>query len=483
MRPAGQNGSDADPMISILHRSYARLLATSVVLGVVSLSAPGFAAESSSEPEERLQRLEDALEAQNQKIAEQARALDKQARVIAEQQDTLERLWGEIGEQRVTLQLHVEPDAPWANLAGTVPLTADYYGGLRYHVWSPIHPAVYTTAGPGATQAAGAQFQRAQADDQVAPVGEPPSRAVPASDLAGVREVGGVLTPKGVLVVEPQFQYSQSNISRFFFQGVEIAETLLIGLIEATDSDRDTLVASAALRYGVTDRLEVEVRVPVVYRDDRVIRRVISTQEETRGRLDAFSVGDIEASARYQINDGSASWPIFVGNLRVKSITGVGPFDVDRDEDGIEQELPTGSGFWAVQPGITAIYPSDPVVFFGNVNYLWHFEMGIDEEIGESFIGDVDPGDVIGVSMGMGLALNERTSFSITYEHNFILKTTTEVNGVDVESETLDVGLLRFGFGYRLKEWLGLNVNLGVGVTEDAPDVTITIRTPIRFSF
>ena len=47
----------------------------------------------------------------------------------------------------------------------------------------------------------------------------------------------------------------------------------------------------------------------------------VSMKFETMAVVDAFGLGDIEASLRYQVNKGLDGWPIFVGNLRVKSDT------------------------------------------------------------------------------------------------------------------------------------------------------------------
>src|SRR3546814_12959532 len=94
------------------------------------------------------------------------------------------------------------------------------------------------------------------------------SSDVCSADLARP-ELGGVLTPKGTLVVEPSIQFSHSQVNRFTFLGVEILDTFLIGLIEAQDANRDLDQAAVTARYGITNGLAAEIKVPYVYRDDR----------------------------------------------------------------------------------------------------------------------------------------------------------------------------------------------------------------------
>ncbi|MCH8869262.1 MAG: hypothetical protein IIC85_06090 [Chloroflexi bacterium] len=132
------------------------------------------------------------------------------------------------------------------------------------------------------------------------------------------------------------------------------------------------------------------------------------------------------------------------------------------------------------------IYPSDPAVFFAKVSYLSHLERGINKTIGGSLIGDVDPGDVIGITFGMGIGLNERTSFSIGYDHSFIGETKTEItpaggSKVTRTSESLDVGALVLGFSHVVSDRIAVNLNFSAGITDDAPDIVMTLRVPIRF--
>ncbi len=46
---------------------------------------------------------------------------------------------------------------------------------------------------------------------------------------------------------------------------------------------------------------------------------------------------------------------------------------------------------------------------------------------------------------------------------------------------TVQLGQLLFGYSYKLSQKTTFNVSLGIGVTQDAPDVQMTVRLPIRF--
>jgi len=312
------------------------------------------------------------------------------------------------------------------------------------------------------------------------PVGEPPAQQPPRPEVQAIPELGGVLTPKGTLVLEPSIQYSHSQVNRFTFVGVEILDTFLIGLLEAQDADRDLYQAAVTARYGITDRLEVELKLPYIYRDDRIsfIIPQVDPDAQLTQDVDGDGIGDIEFGLHYQINSGLNDWPIFIGNLRYKAPTGKGPFDVDRGANGLETELATGSGFHAIEPSVTILYPNDPVVFFGNFGYLFHLPDDVDKTFNDQTIGEVDPGDAFRMSLGMAYSINERSSFTLGYKHDFIGETTTEVNGVELSSSTLSVGSLLLGYSYQINDYSSANLNFELGVTDDAPDVLMTLRVP-----
>jgi hypothetical protein len=319
------------------------------------------------------------------------------------------------------------------------------------------------------------------------PVGEAPSGESEAEQLRAhveaVPEGQGVLTPRGTFVFEPSVEYVQSSTDRLVFRGVELVPGLQLGIIEASTADRSTGVGTGTFRYGVTNRLEAEVRVPFIYRHDTI--QVVQQRDQGIVRnltYDERDIGDVEFALRYQLNQPKKPQePIFVGSIRVKSDTGKGPFDVDYDEFGIATGLATGSGFWAVQPGVNFLLPSDPVVLYGGVSYLYNISRNVNKTIGGALVGRVDPGDAISGNLGFGFALNPRFSFSLGYEHSYIFPTTTEIGGTLQRSSRLQVGALVLGMSYRLSERQTMNWNFEIGATKDAPDVAITLRLPIDF--
>ena len=330
-----------------------------------------------------------------------------------------------------------------------------------------------------ACTAVDAQQQQSPAPPVQGPVGQAPQAPEQPPEVAQIfADQPGVLTPKGALTLEPSLQYANSTNNRVALVGFTIIPAITIGLINIQAVERDTWTAALTSRYGVTNRLELETRIPYLYRKDSIITRPAATPSVADSVFDASGdgIGDVEVAARYQLNRGGADSAYYVATLRAKSRTGTSPFEVELDPTtNLERELPTGSGFWAVQPQLTWLLPSDPVVLFGSLSYLYNFE----RDVGRGF-GTIDPGNVFGFNIGMGLSLNEKFSFSVGYDHSSIAAPrqkgdfTTQL----AAASTVQVGTLLIGGAYQLGKATTLNVSVGVGVTGSAPDLQLTVRLP-----
>src|SRR5690554_4456562 len=139
------------------------------------------------------------------------------------------------------------------------------------------------------------------------PVGQAPVETPPEQpEVQAIADIGGVLTPRGRLVIEPSLQYSHSGVNRITFRGIDIYNALLIGVFNIEDAERDIWTASLTGRLGVTDRLELELKIPYVYRDDTLTYSVpnVDPSFEPDRELSGNGLGDIEVTARYQLNRG-----------------------------------------------------------------------------------------------------------------------------------------------------------------------------------
>jgi len=418
-----------------------------IACAALAAASPARAADPPDEAAARLESLQ-------KQVNEQAARLDALRRSVAEEESRLNEVKRTLGAEVLASQ----------RARGVAPDTA-----------AQASTSASTSPEPAAQR----------------PVGQAPESEGRAPVVAQIFEQPGVLTPKGKGVLEPSLQYSYSSSNRIALVGYTVIPAILIGVIDVREVKRNTVNATLTGRYGLTNRFEIEARVPYVYRSDTSIGREFLEGAATDNAFNAtgHGVGDVEVTGRYQFNDGGADTPYFVGSLRFKSRTGKDPFEVETSRnvlglrDGVQTSLPTGSGFFGLQPALTVLFPSDPAVFFGTVSYLHSFKRSNvtrQTDAGPENLGAIQPGGVLGFNFGMGLGLNEKSSFSIGYDHASVGK--TKQNGASAaDSVRVQLGTLLLGYSYRLNNQRSLNVSLGAGLTRDTPDVTLTVRMPVTF--
>ena len=84
------------------------------------------------------------------------------------------------------------------------------------------------------------------------------------------------------------------------------------------------------------------------------------------------------------------------------------------------------------------------------------------------------------MNFGMGLALNERSTFSLGMDLYSVGR--TKQNGAAVVSSVrTQLASLLLGYSYRLSPTTTLNVSAAAGLTPDTPNLTLTVRIPISF--
>lgn len=446
------------------------VLANCVSLAVAGLAQAQDAPVGSKNP--RLDHLEDQLEQQS-RIIEQLRTS------MATQESNMAELRRALADERLD----------------------DARGrGQKSDEWSMPVPAAASTAAVAAVVANAELTQQ----DSERPVGRAPESDSRPPAIAQIFEQPGVLTPRGKFVFEPSMQFGYSANDRVALVGFTIIPAILIGLIDVRQVKTTTVAATLTGRYGLTNRLELEAKIPYLHVDGDTVSREIFTGSAQDKVFNASGrgIGDVEVTARYQINNGGADKPFYIGWLRYKSRTGKDLFEVVTDcvtrcvanatGTGLPLELPTGTGFQSIQPGVTWLFPSDPVVFFGSLSYLHNFKRSnVSRTVlsaapapfsptSTDFIGDIEAGDIIGFNVGMGLALNEKAAISFGYDQNIVGK--TKQNGVDSPGAVrIILGTLLLGGSYRFTDRVSLNVALGVGVTRDTPDISLTARVPISF--
>ena len=302
---------------------------------------------------------------------------------------------------------------------------------------------------------------------------ERPRSEKPAEAL--LLEAGAILLPQGILQVEPSIEYSHWSTNDIAIAGFTVFEAIVIGTIRVDELNRDIVTGALTLRYGILDRLQADVRVPVLWRQDQEVLGV-GTTNETERTIDNFNIGDLEASLSYQALNERGWIPAVIARVRARFPTGENPFEIPTEDVNGNLRLtepPTGSGFYGVGPGVTAVWTSDPVVFYVGGTYLFNLERNF------TGFGDINPGNSFEWLAGINIALSERVALNVTFIDQ--INWSTDQNGVEVAGTSFNDGRVVLGASISLSPNTTLLVGAGIGLTDDSPDFTFTVSLPITF--
>ena len=218
------------------------------------------------------------------------------------------------------------------------------------------------------------------------------------------------------------------------------------------------------LQYGVLDNLTFTASLPLVAKSD------LLKDTSTAG------LGDISLGARWEpfpLQAGRLPLILF-GNLSTK--TGDSPYEVNATSD-----LATGKGYYSVGIGASTRKYIDPVVLFASVSANYGLkEEGLNQRRGTRVINAFDPGISGGFAFGFAYSFNYDVSMTMSYQQSFntgaefSYHTGESYSPADQTSSTFAISL-----GVRVSPDTIVNGTVGLGLTEDAPDVSLGLSFPL----
>jgi hypothetical protein len=285
-------------------------------------------------------------------------------------------------------------------------------------------------------------------------------------------ERGAILLPQGVLQIEPSLEYTRYSSERVAVSGLTVFEAIAIGRVSVDKLSRDLYTAAVTARYGLLDRLQVDMRIPYMNRQDK---ETIGTG--VPGAIDhnthGSDIGDIDASLMGQALRGQEAIPGVILRLRGRFPTGTHAFEIPTEVIAGNtrlKEAPTGAGYYSVAPGFTLTWRSDPVVFFSGANYSFNLERTFGTR------GTVNAGDTVEIFLGLAVAVNERIGLNMSFLDG--VTGSTKVNGVTQSGTAFNDGRLILGTSIVVSPTSTVSVSAGAGLTRESPDFTLTIGLP-----
>lgn len=237
-----------------------------------------------------------------------------------------------------------------------------------------------------------------------------------------------------------------------------------------------TITNTFTAQYGVLDNLTFSASIPLVAKSN--------TLKDTT----TAGLGDINLGARWE------PFPLKAGRLplilfgSVSTKTGDSPYEINPEKD-----LSTGKGYYSVGVGASTRKYIDPVVLFTSVSANYGFkESGLNQVRGggnsqgeggdgqRRILDTFEPGITGGFSFGFAYSFNYDVSLTMSYQQSFNMNTSfryatgEKFNAADQTSSIFAIAL-----GVRVNPETIVNGTLGIGLTEDTPDVTLGLSFPL----
>ena len=317
------------------------------------------------------------------------------------------------------------------------------------------------------------------------------------------RSVEDVLQQQHVLFNQPLtleigLNYARYDRKQLTLNGFLALDAIFLGSIAVEDVASDTFTYIFAARKGITRDLSASIEVPLVqrwttYQKGGAGGSAAAVAEASVGG--DVVVGDVTAGASYRLFPETPTRPEIALYTSVGIPTGQAPYGIpwnvlERGNDNFIQfavptKQPSGQGVWSINLGASMLKTLDPAILFANAGVTHTFSKhfaDLDNSSNTISPGSVDLGNAFNYGVGVAFALNERMSLSMSFSErlNGSARIRPDATGVwekiigsDGNAATLGIGMT-----YALSERMTFVGNLGIGLTPDAPDFSITAKLP-----
>ena len=246
------------------------------------------------------------------------------------------------------------------------------------------------TIRPGARRPTFAAACRGEVGADPGPLGGTATGPASHGDRADFIERRRRPDPKGQIVLDPSIEYDYWSQNQLGVNGFQIIPGITFGNIFANRVEQNITTAALTGRYGITDRWEVNVKVPYIYNSGFDDQPDPGRHDRRTSELNATGtgIGDIQFGSSYQFNSAAkTAGRSLSAMLLFKTATGISPFDVpivtvnDPNGEFLEgspKRLATGTGFYAVEPSLTMLMPTAPGVLFAKLQDIHNLGRTVD---------------------------------------------------------------------------------------------------------
>jgi hypothetical protein len=297
--------------------------------------------------------------------------------------------------------------------------------------------------------------------------------------------------------LEDDLTYNHYDRAELTLNGFLALNAIFLGNIAIDRVTSDSLTDDVIGRYAITPRLSLNLDVPFVGRNTDYQQGGAggSAASIDEASSTGKGIGDVNFSVNYKILTETAHRPDTVLTFGITAPTGQAPYGIkwvdmassQFEEFAVPTKQPTGNGVWQATLGSSFVKTMDPAIVFGNVGYIHSFirsfsDIDTDPEV--TTPGSVKLSDIYYYGAGIAFAFNDRASLSLSFSDRINGKDSLRATGgpwTKIIGSQANAATLNMGFTYALSQHTTIVTILGMGMTPDAPDFTLTFKIPYMF--
>ena len=254
---------------------------------------------------------------------------------------------------------------------------------------------------------------------------------------------GALLVPFGSVDVEPSFGYTRrENPNLVLFTNRRNEYTGLLNVRIGLPWESQITVGASYLGVGA-----------------QTVNDFVAPTQQVSSRFGS-SFGDLTIALSKTLLHQSGWLPDLIAGITYEAPTG------PQVTNGVAL---SGSGQSRLGFALTALKRQDPLAFVASVGY------------NKAFVhNNLNPGDQLNFNGGVFLATSPETSLSAVLQQSF--GQAPILNGVTVTGANSVQSILVLGASSILGQGVLVNLQVGVGLTRDAPKYSVILSFPIRFA-
>ncbi len=222
---------------------------------------------------------------------------------------------------------------------------------------------------------------------------------------------------------------------------------------------------SIAFRLGLPFDSQLEFTLPYRFIDQSNIMPSLAGDIKANGS----GLGDVQVGLAKTLLKEEQWWPDLIARVSWNTDSG----------DATDGDVGLGGGLHRVTGSLTALKRQDPLAFSFNARYTKAFTK---KDYFPGGNGSYNPGDTLAFSIGAQLAASADTSLLIALDQSF--SSNIERGSQTIAGSNQNIGVLLIGASSIVSRNLFVNLTVGMGLTDDAPDytagITLSNRTNLK---